>query len=338
MTSRFDHSGYKKFLVVQTASIGDVILATPVIEKIHAFYPDGTIDFLLKKGTESLFEGHPFIRRLIIWDKSVKKYTNFFTVCREVRKSRYDVVINLQRFASSGFLTVISGALYKAGFNKNPFSIFFSYRAKHLIKSGGIHEIQRNLSLIEPITDSSQVLPVLYPGANHAALMSQYKTVKYITVSPASLWFTKQYPAEKWIEFVRKVDPHTRIYFLGSKKDYHICEMIVLGAGHENSMILAGKISLLEAAVLMKDASMNYMNDSAPVHLASAVNAPTTAVFCSTVPGFGFGPLAKDSVVVQTQETLACRPCGLHGLKKCPEKHFKCALTIDPEELLKRSL
>jgi heptosyltransferase II len=336
MALRLNKSGLKRFLVIQTASIGDVVLATPVIEKIHAFYPDANIDVLLKRGNESLFEGHPFIGRLLIWDKSFRKYTHFYAIIREVTKARYDVVINLQRFASTGLLTMLSGARFKAGFSKNPFSVFFTFRAKHIIKKGNQHEVQRNLSLIEPLTDDSMILPKLYPGANHSALMSQYKTVKYITISPASLWFTKQYPVEKWIEFVREVDHQLRIYFLGSRKDYHICELIVKGSGHENSMILAGKISFLESAVLMKDASMNYMNDSAPLHLASSVNAPTTAIFCSTVTGFGFYPLARDSVVIQSDKQLTCRPCGLHGLKKCPEGHFDCARTIKTDDLLKR--
>jgi len=336
MTSRYNKSALKKFLIIQTASIGDVILATPVLEKIHRFYPEATIDFLLKRGNESLFEGHPFIRRLLIWNKSEKKYANFNAIVREVRNNKYDAVINLQRFASTGLLTAVSGARYKAGFNKNPFSKFFTVRVRHMIKTGENHEIQRNLSLIEPLTDSSVALPVLYPGPGHVALMSQYKTVKYITISPASLWFTKQYPPEKWIEFVQRVDPHIRIYFLGSKKDHQICQRIVQDSGHNNSMILAGTIGFLEAAVLMKDASMNYVNDSAPLHMASAVNAPTTAIFCSTIPGFGFGPLAVDSTVIQSSEALSCRPCGLHGRKKCPEEHFKCALSIKTDELLKR--
>ena len=78
------------------------------------------------------------------------------------------------------------------------------------------------------------------------------------------------------------------------------------------------------------------MNDSAPLHLASSVNAKITAIFCSTVTSFGFGPKSDDAVVVETPLSLDCRPCGLHGFKSCPEGHFKCALTIDKRELTKR--
>ncbi|HPT10302.1 MAG TPA: glycosyltransferase family 9 protein, partial [Bacteroidales bacterium] len=73
--------------------------------------------------------------------------------------------------------------------------------------------------------------------------------------------------------------------------------------------------------------------DSAPMHLASAVNAPVSVVFCSTVPEFGFGPLSDRSFLIQTEENLDCRPCGLHGYNACPKKHFRCATGILPEAL-----
>jgi ADP-heptose:LPS heptosyltransferase len=81
---------------------------------------------------------------------------------------------------------------------------------------------------------------------------------------------------------------------------------------------------------------MNFTNDSAPMHLASAVDAPVTVVYCSTVPGFGFGPLSSDSCVVEIEKPLYCRPCGLHGLKACPEHHFRCALEIPANRLTAR--
>ncbi len=326
----------KKFLVIQTASIGDVILATPVIEKLHFYYPDGKIDFLLKKGNQSLFNAHPFLHKILVWDKTSHKYRNFLDLMNVVRDNKYDCVINIQRFAASGLLTIYSGAKLKIGFNKNPFSLFYNKRIKHTIRKGNRHEIERNLDLLRTITDDTPFPVRLYPSQQNQAKTSQYKTVKFITISPASLWFTKQYPEEKWIEFIKEIGHDITIYFLGSTNDYDICENIIKTSGHKNSLNLSGKLSYLESAALMKNAVMNYMNDSAPMHLASSVDAPTTVIYCSTVPSFGFGPLSNNSAIIETSENLKCRPCGLHGLKKCPKKHFKCALTIDSKKLLKR--
>lgn len=325
-----------KILIIQTASIGDVILATPVIEKLHAFYPEAKIDFLLKKGNESLFEGHPFIHKVLIWVKTEEKYKKLIRLLNYIQEEKYDTVVNIQRFATSGFLTAFSRAKYTVGFNKNPFSLFFSESVKHKIKSGKQHEIERNQKLVKSITDDSSYRIKLYPSQKDAARMSQYKTIKYITVSPASLWFTKQFPKQKWIDFISKLEKEIAVYFLGSKKDYEFCDEIIKTSGHTNTLNLAGKLSFLESAELMKSANMNFMNDSAPMHLASSVDAPTTAIFCSTVTSFGFGPLSTNSVVVEKKEELDCRPCGLHGHRECPKKHFKCAEDIDINELITR--
>lgn len=327
-----------KVLIIQTASIGDVILATPLIEKLHAFYPDAQIDFMLKKGIESLFIGHPYISNLIVWDKSNKKYTHLLDIINHNRDQKYDLIVNLQRFLSSGLMTVLSRARKTSGFNKNPLSVFFSNRIRHKIgdERSQYHETDRNLSLIEKWTDTTKYPIKLYPNPADFAKTSQYKTHQYICIAPASLWQTKEYPISKWIEFLKEVSDETYVYFLGATHDKIKCEQIIKASGHKNSLILTGKLSLLESAALMKDALMNFVNDSAPMHLASAVNAPTTAIFCSTLPSFGFGPLSENSVIVEVKEKLDCRPCGIHGLKRCPKKHFKCALNINYNELLSR--
>ena len=327
-----------KVLIIQTASIGDVILATPLIEKLHSFYPDAQIDFMLKKGIESLFIGHPYISNLIIWDKSNKKYARLLDIINHNRVQKYDLIINIQRFLTSGLTTVLSRARKTSGFNKNPLSLFFSNRVAHKIGDEGahLHETDRNLSLIEKWTDASKYQIKLYPNPADFAKTSQYKTHQYICIAPASLWYTKEYPVNKWVEFLKEVNNEIYVYLLGAKEDKTKCEHIIKESGHKNSLILTGKLSFLESAALMRDALMNFVNDSAPMHLASAVNAPTTAIFCSTVPSFGFGPLSENSIIVEVKENLDCRPCGIHGLKCCPKKHFKCALNIDHKELLSR--
>jgi len=326
----------KKILIIQTASLGDVILSTPLVEKLHHFYPTAKIDFILKYGYEGVLRRHPYIHHVIVWDKTEKKYQKLRELIEIVRDNKYDLVVNVQRFASSGLITALSGAKTKIGFSKNPLSIFFTKSIKHSIgtDTGNPHEIERNLKLIEHITDNS-IFPIkLYPSKNDFAKVSQYKTKKYITVSPGSLWFTKQFPEEKWIDFLASLDKDLAVYLLGSPKEKELCNNIITKSNHQLSLNLAGKLTSLESTVLMKDAIMNYVNDSAPMHMASAINARVAAIYCSTVPEFGFGPMSDNSNIIQTNEELSCRPCGLHGLNQCPKKHFNCANNIKNEQLL----
>jgi heptosyltransferase-2 len=328
----------KRILVIQTASLGDVILATALLEKLHEYYPKARLEFLIKQGYEGLFKDHPYLGRLWVWDKSEHKYENLRLTIREVRDGKFDLVINLQRFAATGLITAMSKAPMRIGFTQNPFSLFFTHRVKHLIGNAEhpVHETYRNQQLITHLTDQIPSRPALYPGKNDFAKVSEFKTKTFICIAPASLWFTKQFPEEKWVSFMQQLDRELHVYLLGGNADKVLCERIIKASAHRNSINLAGKLSLLESAALMRDAKMNFVNDSAPMHLCSAVDAPVTAIYCSTVPDFGFGPLSSDSVIVQSTEQLDCRPCGLHGWQSCPKKHFRCATTISINQLLKR--
>jgi heptosyltransferase-2 len=325
-----------RFLIIQTAFIGDVVLATPLVEKLHAFFPNAQIDFLLRKGNEQLLTGHPYIHELLIWNKKESKQKNLFLILSQIRKRKYDKVINLQRFFSTGLITTFSGAGETIGFDKNPMSFFFTKKVRHLV--GGdqaVHETVRNLELIRTLTDDSVFKPVLYPSKADFVRIDVLTGSKFITISPASVWFTKQFPFSQWISFVREIPDGIGIYLLGGPEDEPLCELIRAGSGRDELKVLAGKLSFLQSAALMSRAVMNYVNDSAPMHFASAMNAPVTAVYCSTIPDFGFGPLSDISHIVEIKEKLYCRPCGLHGYKSCPEGHFRCARDIKQEQLLR---
>lgn len=326
----------QKFLIIQTAFIGDVVLATALIEKLHQHFPDAEIDFLVRKGNESLLTGHPILHEILIWDKKENKFRNLWKLLWLIRKRKYDKVINVQRFAATGFLATFSGARETIGFDKNPWSFLFSKKIKHIVgnKENNIHETDRNLELIKDFTDAIPVKPGLYPTAEDELVVKKYKDSSYITVSPASVWFTKQFPKEKWDEFLNIVPSTYTIYLLGALDDVPLAEEIKSRTTHASVVNLCGQLSFLQSAALMKDAIMNYVNDSAPMHFASAMNAPVTAIYCSTLPSFGFGPLSDKRFIVETTVNLDCRPCGLHGRKACPLGHFNCAYTIKDTQLI----
>ena len=171
------------------------------------------------------------------------------------------------------------------------------------------------------------VRPELYPSETDKQKVQAYTQGKYVTMAPASVWFTKQLPKEKWTELIQQQTEDT-IYLLGAPGDKVLCDELISSANTSSKIVnLAGELTLLQSAALMQKAQMNFVNDSGPLHLASSMNAPTTAFFCSTVPSFGFGPLADNSIVKEVNG-LDCRPCGLHGHKECPKGHFKCGFDI----------
>ena len=326
----------QKFLVIQTAFIGDAVLATGILEKLHKQYPNATIDFLVRKGNENLFIDHPFLNTVLVWDKQNSKYKNLLKLIFQIRKCRYDVVINVQRFAATGLLTVLSNAKLTIGYNKNPFSFLYNVKISHQVnlESTPLHEIERNQLLIESIAPGLAEKPKLYPSKTDEEFITNFSKNTYITIAPASVWFTKQFPAQQWLKLIKAIPQHITIYLLGGKTDYELCNSLVVCSKVNNIENLSGKLNFLQSAALMKYAKMNYVNDSAPMHFASAVNAPICAVYCSTIPAFGFGPLSDNSCIVEVEERLNCRPCGLHGKSDCPEGHFNCANEIKTAQLL----
>ncbi|NDD16352.1 MAG: hypothetical protein EB092_05015, partial [Chitinophagia bacterium] len=241
---------------------------------------------------------------------------------------------------------------------KNPFSFLFTHKVKHdvgILKNEGlvnkisnneVHEINRNHALTYSLGAIPLALPKLYPTKSDYEIVKKYQADKYITIAPASVWLTKQFPLSAWVSFLSELPFDGPIYILGGASDKALGDQIVNEVGNLHSNVpyasttskkiinLSGELGFLASAALQQKAVLNYVNDSAPLHFCSSVNAPVVAIYCSTIPIFGFGPLSTHCFIVETQEKLACRPCGLHGKKECPLGHFNCAKTIVNKQLI----
>lgn len=316
----------KSILIIQTAFLGDVILATPVVEELSRIFPESEIDFLLKKGNEALLKSNPRIRNLYAINKKEGKLKNIFKHIRQFRSNKYDLVINLHRFGSSGLITALSKGRKKYGFKKNPWSFAFTKSFEHEI-GNGTHEVERNLSLIREFGAQKICRPKLYPSEYDREVVNQYVGSNFVCVAPASVWFTKQMPPQKWVELINQITDKV-VYLIGGPSDKELCEEIKGACSNKQVINLAGELTIMESVALVDQAKRAFVNDSGPLHMASSVNTPTMAFFCSTIPDFGFGPLADNSDIREVNN-LDCRPCGLHGHTACPKGHFKCGNEMD---------
>jgi heptosyltransferase-2 len=341
-----------RILVIQTAFIGDVVLATALLQNLHAAYPAATIDILVRQGADELFTDHPYINEVHVWNKKKNKYQHLFQIIQNIRRIKYDVVINVQRYLATGIITVLSGAKKTIGFNKNPLSFLFSEVVAHQFgaaaeaaeagarpaaqnsNSASLHETSRNHALLASLITAPVAKPALYPSVANFATVQKWQGAPYICMSPGSVWETKKMPAKNWIDLINAVPTNYTIYLMGAPNETALCAEILSGSSREGVFNIAGELNLLEAAALIKGARLNYVNDSAPMHLASATNAPVAAIYCSTIPAFGYGPLSSVQFIVETLEHLPCKPCGLHGKKTCPLGHFNCGHSITTAQLL----
>lgn len=317
----------QRFLIIQTAFLGDVILATPVLSELKRIYPGAQIDVVVRKGNESLLFQNPAVHQTFIWDKKNQKYKKLVQLIKKIRTTRYDEVITLQRYSSAGIITYFTHAKQKIGFHKNSFKWMYNWKVEHSLLSGE-HEVTRNLKTVAHHGAKALIRPSLFPSKADYKHIETVVKGDYYCLAPASVWETKRLPKQKWITLIGYLAPKGTVFLIGGPDDIALCEEIGKESGNQVHL-LAGQLSLLQSAALMENAQRNYVNDSGPLHIASAMNAPTTAFFCSTVPRFGFGPLADDSKIVETQKELDCRPCTFHGRKECPLGHYDCGHTIE---------
>lgn len=140
---------------------------------------------------------------------------------------------------------------------------------------------------------------------------------KTAILSPGSVWKTKQWTREGFIELGRKfTDAGRSVVVTGLKDEAELCQDIAMEIG-EGALSTAGDTSLLETAHQIARAEIAVVNDSGAMHLAAVTDTPVVAIFGPTILDFGYRPWSNKARVVEPGP-LACRPCGLHGAQICP--------------------
>ncbi|MFM1821229.1 MAG: hypothetical protein RLZZ402_1588 [Bacteroidota bacterium] len=317
-----------KVLIIQTAFLGDAVLITSLLEKIRIESPETAIHLLVRKGNESIFQAyiHPCLARVWTYDKS-NKLASWLDLRTNLKQESFDKVFVVQRFFGMGLLSLMIGAKQVFGFVKNSLSWFFTKAYPHPF-GNGIHEVERNTALLSDWLGEKVFKPFLNP------VKMPTPAKNYICISPGSVWETKRLPIQKWIEFIHLLPRNQAVVLMGSPNEKHLSDEIEQACAGWPIYNETGKHALLASTSIFAQSKGNFVNDSGPMHLSSAVNVPTVALFCSTIPDFGFGPLADQSQIIEVSEKLDCRPCGDHGKKNCPLGHYACGNHISIQKML----
>lgn len=330
-----------KVLIIQTSFLGDVILTLPVAQALKSFDSSIRVSVLIIPEVKNVFENNPFVDEILIYDKRKSPYSlkEFFKIIRTVREKNFDTVLCPHRSLRSALITRYSKAQKRIGFNTSATTRYFTEVVQY---RKNVHEIIRNLSLLEPlgIVHNKILSPELFPSKQDEEFVTDVLTrlgiqdkEKIIAIAPGSVWFTKRFPEYKFTKLLDMLKPAgIPIVLVGGKDDTGLCSMIKVRSNNYNVYNLAGKLTVLQTAELLKRAAILVTNDSAPLHIGNAVGTRVVAIFGSTIPEFGFYPYGKDDVIFQVSN-LPCRPCGIHGRKKCPIKTFDCMTKIDEMEI-----
>lgn len=324
----------KRILIIQTAFLGDVILTLPLVQMLKKHLPDPQIDFLCIPSVKDLFRHNPLINKLIVYDK--RGDDTFGRIKNEI-KGNYDIVISPHRSARSSLLAFASKAKQRITFTKSSFTFLYTDKVKY---ETGIHEIQRNLSLLSPLgIDEKEIIkPELFIGNEERKraqeILNEYNVSENaIALAPGSVWFTKRYPKEKFGRLLELLmQTNEKVFLIGGESDRELGDFLISCSQNENVINTAGKLNILESAELIRRCRLLITNDSAPLHLANAVGTKVVSLWGATIPQFGFFPYGENDVIIET-EGLKCRPCSIHGGDKCPIGTFVCMRNISEEKI-----
>ena len=333
----------KKFLIIQTAFLGDVILTLPLLQALRLAEPESQIDFVAIPATADILRDHPDVSNVILYDKHGKQKSvlSFLRFRSKLRYSNYDVVLCPHRSFRSGLLVKTTRAPVRIGFDNSSLRSVFTEVVPWRF---GIHEVERNLSLLQRLgINNIPRLPRLFISEEYrlkaVRFLSEHRVEPpYAVVAPGTVWETKRYPVETMVEVVRRLsEKFANVVVIGGEKDIDLVHDFSLP--DEKVVLAIGTLPVMSSAEIIRRSSLLVANDSAPIHIASAFNVPAVAIFGPTVKDFGFfpyhlgDPYGNRSAVVEVNG-LGCRPCSIHGGRRCPIVTFDCMRRISPGEVV----
>jgi heptosyltransferase-2 len=325
-------SEIRNILIVQTAFIGDVILTLPLAQACKKVYEQANVDLVVVPGARELCLQHPAIRECLAYDKrnADRGIGGLLRMSRLLSSRRYDLALVPHRSLRSAALVAIAGIPVRVGFARGAGRVFHT---KTVPYDASIHEIDRNLSILRAASGIQihRELPRLYPTENHRRRVERLlvelevaRPDRLVAIAPGTVWNTKRWPKERFSSLAVNLDEAGyEIVLIGGREDRQLCDEIRILSGSRHVYNMAGEFSLVESAELIRRSRVLVCNDSAPMHLAAAMDTPVVAIFGATVPAFGFGPSGPNDTVVETLG-LNCRPCSVHGGAQCPIKTFEC--------------
>jgi heptosyltransferase-2 len=313
-------------LIVQTSFLGDVVLTTPLIQRAALA---GAVDIVCIPASSPLLAGNPAIGEVIVYDKrgADRGFSGFLRIASRLRAGKYDRALLAQGSIRSAALVLAAGIRERVGFDTSAGRALYTTRVPYIENE---HHARR-LSRLGGAGDESLPRPALFPGDAERQVVDRLlagRAKPLFAVAPGSVWATKRWPG--YPELMAGLLQRGDVVVIGTEADrVHVASVL----GMSGVIDALGKLSLLGSAELIRRCAVLVTNDSAPQHLASAMNTPTVTIFGPTVPEFGFGPLAERSVTVGL-EALACRPCDRHGPMACPLRHWKCMRDVGVERVL----
>jgi 3-deoxy-D-manno-octulosonic-acid transferase/heptosyltransferase-1 len=361
---------FERILLIKPSAFGDVVHTVPVLVKLRARYPSARIDWLITPENADVVRWHPALSNVVPFDR--RRYARFgrswaasremLDFLAEIRRARYDLVVDLHGQLRSALLTLATGAPVRVGFDrprKQTEAESLARLGKEALRHGwtgcregawlaythripvhtlDVHAIERYLWLGEVLgfdlapPDLRVYLPAEVTAATDRMLARHgVGPGPLALLLPGTIWETKHWLVEGFAEVGRALQRFgLAVALAGAPADRPRCRAVASAC--PGAIDLCGETTLAELGALMQRAVLCITNDSGPMHLAVALDRPVVSVFGPTDP-LWIGPYGRPGAVVRAE--VPCSPCYLRRLSACPHDHA-CMRQITAPVVLER--
>ena len=348
----------RRILIVNPFGIGDVLFSTPLIRAIRRAFPAAYVAYLGNRRTEEILRRNPHLDALFIYEKDevvalwnrhkLHALRLMASLFRQIRRSRFDVAIDLSLGERYSFLLALFGVPRRIGFDFRRRGRFLSHRFvingfqdryvvnyyAELLGMLGIRQRDGALELAineEDRQDAQQRLGTL-------GIRDGHRLIGWVPAGGVSWGIQanfRRWSKEGFIQVGRALgrQPDTMLLIFGEPQDHAVCAQIAQAIGAK-AVDLSSQTTLGQFISLIARCALVITNDGGPVHIAASQGVRTVSIF-GPVDAHVYGPYPRtDGHHVVYREDLPCRPC-YHQFKlpPCPYERA-CLTTISPDDVL----
>lgn len=331
--NQLGHHDLKRILVRGTNWIGDAVMTTPALNALRTHYPDAEIVMLANPLVAQLFQFHPSVDRVIIYDR--KGYhrgaAGFIRMIKEIRSNKFDVAFLFQNAIEAALLALFSGVPRRAGYTTDGRRLLLNYPVTVTAADKLMHHTDyycQLLSRLGVVVGEEQLLLACTEEEQQWAAAT-LESDNVIAINPGAAYGSaKRWLPERFAEVADALASRygATIVLTGGPGEKEIgCD--IAAAMSAPSINMVGKTTVRQMMALLAHCRLLISNDSGPMHVASAFSVPIVAVFGST-DHTTTCPASQNVKIVRKQTD--CAPCML---RQCPTDH-RCMTAISADDVV----
>jgi heptosyltransferase-1 len=316
--------------------MGDVLMTTPAASVLRDAFPRASISYVVEEPYKDLVEGSSLFDEVLVLPRNTSN-RDFIRFLRDVRKRRYDILLDFHGGPRSSMITFFSGAKKKIGYLLPKKSFLYDVKVPRAPETGRVHSVENHTNLVKALGVSVKLPPPLQmPRANEDEVRrmgevfskADLEGKKIVVLHIGAGNEFRDWGASNLAALSESLMDHkdVQVVLVGSEQDSDRVRDI-LSRTEKPPFSLVGRINLRELHYLISRADLFVGADSGPMHVAASAQTPVVAFFGPTLPQ-NFAPWQVDARIIQ--KDLDCRPCRQH---QCVHEDFRCLRAITPREI-----